>query len=257
MQQKTFQELSKPHAGLIGHRGAAGLAPENTLEGFQVAAARGIGWVEFDVQLCASDEWVLFHDAELPRTTNGKGLIFEKTWTQLKGLDAGSWFALTYKNTRIPLLEEALRTLLTLNMYPVIEIKSFGSIPKQAIANLLRRVQAVWPFTAPPPLFSSFDLQTLLLLRAYDPDLLIGYLVSDLNTEAIALAAQKSFSSLHCQATSITPTLIAQAHLQKLPLLAYTVNDPRQIQSLLQQGVFAIFSDLTFLNNEKHIENFV
>ena len=257
MQQKTFQQLPTPHAGLIGHRGVAGLAPENTLEGFQIAAAHGINWVEFDVQFCASGEWVLFHDAELPRTTNGKGLIFEKTWTQLKGLDAGSWFAPTYKNARIPLLEEALRTLLTLNVYPVIEIKTFGPPQKQALSALLRRVQAVWPFTAPQPLFSSFDLQTLLLLRAYDPDLLIGYLVSDLNTEAITLAQQKSFNSLHCQATSITPTLIAEAHLKKLPLLAYTVNDPLKIQSLLQQGVFAIFSDLTFLKNEKHIENSV
>ncbi|MBP6104735.1 MAG: glycerophosphoryl diester phosphodiesterase [Gammaproteobacteria bacterium] len=257
MQQKTFQQLPKPHLGLIGHRGAAGLAPENTLEGFQVASAHGIHWVEFDVQYCASGEWILFHDADLPRTTNGKGLIFESTWAQLKGLDAGSWFAPTYKNAQIPLLEEALRTLLRLNVYPVIEIKIFESPQKQAIADLLHRVQSVWPPTAPPPLFSSFDLQSLLLLRACDPTLLIGYLVSDLNTEAIALATQKSFSSLHCQDASITPALIAEAHLQKLPLLAYTVNDPLQIQSLLQQGVFAVFSDLTFLKDEKHIENSV
>ncbi len=257
MQQKTFQQLPKPQSGLIGHRGAAGLAPENTLEGFQVAATRGISWVEFDVQLCASGEWALFHDADLPRTTNGRGLIQESTWAQLKRLDAGSWFAPAYKNARIPLLEEALCSLLTLNVYPVIEIKTFGPPQKQSLAALLRCVQSVWPPTAPPPLFSSFDLQTLLLLRAYDSELLIGYLVSVLNTEAITLATQKSFSSLHCQALSITPARIAEAHLQKLPLLAYTVNDPLQIQSLLQQGVFAVFSDLTFLKDEKHIENSV
>ncbi len=246
MQQKTFQQLPKPQQGLIGHRGAAGLAPENTLEGFQVAAARGINWVEFDVQLCASGEWVIFHDADLPRTTNRQGLIFESTWAQLKDLDAGSWFAPAYKNARIPLLEEALGTLLALNVQPVIEIKTFGPPQEQSLSALLHCVQSVWPPMTPPPLFSSFDLQTLLLLRAYDPELLIGYLVSDLNTEAITLATQKSFNSLHCEATSITPSLIAEAHLQKLPLLAYTVNDPLQIQSLLQQGVFAVFSDLTF-----------
>ncbi len=248
MQQKTFQQLPKPQAGLIGHRGAAGLAPENTLEGFEIAAAHGINWVEFDVQRCASGEWLLFHDADLPRTTNGQGLIQAQPLAYLQSLDAGSWFAHTYKNAQIPLLEEALCSLLTLNVYPVIEIKTFGPPQAQSLEDLLDRVQSVWPPTAPPPLFSSFDLQTLLLLRAYDPDLLIGYLVSDLNTEAIALARQKSFSSLHCQATSITPALIAEAHLQKVPLLAYTVNDPLQIQSLLQQGIFAVFSDLTFLN---------
>ncbi len=247
MQQFLFEQLPKPHQGLIGHRGAAALAPENTLESLKAAATCGLNWVEFDVQPCASGEWVVFHDADLYRTTGAPGKIQKKTWSELKNLDAGSWFGSNYQGARIPLLGEVLCALQQLALHPVIEIKTFGSPQKQSLISLLRCVQSTWPATLPPPLFSSFDLQTLILLRSLDPSALIGYLVSELNIQAIALSKQYAFSSLHAHAPSLTPFLIQHAKQQDLPLLVYTLNDPIAIASLLAQGVFAVFSDLTFL----------
>lgn len=260
MQQKTFQQLpppwARPHAGLIGHRGAAGLAPENTLESFRMAATHGIQWVEFDVQACASGEWMVFHDADLERTSNGQGFLQSHSLEYLQSLDAGTWFSAAYQGARIPSLEEALEACIQYNLYPMIEIKLFDTASPTALGDLLERVQSVWPPSAPPPLFSSFALEALMILRACNPAALIGYLVNDLSTANIALASMQAFTHLHCHYSSITKALLAEAASAQLPVLAYTLNDPRAIQSLLQQGVHAVFSDLTFLKESQQIENF-
>jgi len=77
---------------VIGHRGAAGLAPENTLGAFRLAIALGADGVEMDVQLSADGHPVVIHDARVNRTTNGAGAVSRLTLRQLQQLDAGSWF---------------------------------------------------------------------------------------------------------------------------------------------------------------------
>lgn len=71
---------------LIGHRGAAGYAPENSLSAFAIAMECGVDMVEFDVWKCASGELVVFHDAKLERLTDGYGSITSHTLEELKKL---------------------------------------------------------------------------------------------------------------------------------------------------------------------------
>ena len=66
---KRLYDLPAPKEGLIGHRGAAGHAPENTAASIKKAAQFGLNWVEFDIRLCSSGEWIVFHDSSLERTT--------------------------------------------------------------------------------------------------------------------------------------------------------------------------------------------
>src|SRR5712671_5745345 len=76
----------------IGHRGASGLAPENTLAAFRLAADLGAQAVETDLQLTRDGRLILIHDDKLRRTTNGRGLVTAKTFDELRRLDAGAWF---------------------------------------------------------------------------------------------------------------------------------------------------------------------
>src|SRR5947208_1574738 len=92
-----------------GHRGAAGLAPENTFAGFELALALGVDGIETDVQKTKDGKLVLFHDSLLDRTTDGAGALQETTWQTLQQLDAGSWFDSAYAGERIPLLIEVLK----------------------------------------------------------------------------------------------------------------------------------------------------
>src|SRR5947207_7411297 len=93
---------------VIGHRGAAGLAPENTFAGFDLALEIGVDGIETDVRKTKDGKLVLFYGDRLDRTTNGIGVLQETTWQELQYLDAGSWFDDKYAGQRIPLLQEAL-----------------------------------------------------------------------------------------------------------------------------------------------------
>src|SRR5258708_33362895 len=81
---------------VIGHRGAAGLAPENTFAGFDIALALGVDGIETEVQKTQDGKLVLFHDHLLEKTTKGTAALKETPWQALQQLDAGSWFDRTY-----------------------------------------------------------------------------------------------------------------------------------------------------------------
>ena len=76
---------------VIGHRGAAGHAPENTLESIRTAARLGATWVEFDVHLSSDKVPILIHDDTLDRTTDSDGTVYGTSSVDLLSLDAGSW----------------------------------------------------------------------------------------------------------------------------------------------------------------------
>ncbi|HET6220602.1 MAG TPA: glycerophosphodiester phosphodiesterase family protein, partial [Dongiaceae bacterium] len=101
---------------VIGHRGAAAYAPENTLEGLREAARRGAGWVEFDAKLTGDGVVVLMHDDTLDRTTDGTGPVAETSYAEISHLDAGAWFGPAWRGARVPTLADALALLVELDL---------------------------------------------------------------------------------------------------------------------------------------------
>ena len=93
---------------IVGHRGSSVDCPENTLASTRRAIATRATAVEVDVRLSKDHQLVLRHDAELERTTNGKGFVRNKTLAELKELDAGSWFNPKFTGEKIPTLAEVL-----------------------------------------------------------------------------------------------------------------------------------------------------
>jgi glycerophosphoryl diester phosphodiesterase len=108
---------------VYGHRGGRTRYPENTLAAFAGAMQAGAHGIELDVQRCATKELVVIHDADLQRTTNGTGLVGETTLSDLKKLDAGSWFKPEFNTERIPTLLEVLE-LVNGNVVINIELKN-------------------------------------------------------------------------------------------------------------------------------------
>jgi len=97
-----------PHLLVIGHRGSAGTAPENTLPSFQAAAAAGADMIELDVRLAADNVLVVHHDMSLRRTTGIRRRVRDVKANEITGLDAGTWFARRFRGTRVPDLEGVL-----------------------------------------------------------------------------------------------------------------------------------------------------
>jgi glycerophosphoryl diester phosphodiesterase len=99
--------LDRTKITITGHRGAAGLAPENTLsairEGMKYADR-----IEIDVHQSKDGRIIVMHDARVDRTTNGKGKIKNLDSTEIRKLDAGSWFSEKYIEEEVPFLEEVI-----------------------------------------------------------------------------------------------------------------------------------------------------
>ncbi len=176
---------------IIGHRGAAALAPENTLAGFRVAAAAGVRWVEFDVKLTRDGVAVLMHDETLDRTTNGRGRVAETPLATLLALDAGGWFGAGFRDERVPTLIEACAELGRLGLGANIEIKPCPGRAAATAEAVVAAVAAHWPASLPPPLLSSFAPESLAVVRdraAHLPrGLLVGRLQPDWRRQVDAL----------------------------------------------------------------------
>jgi glycerophosphoryl diester phosphodiesterase len=93
---------------IIGHRGSCADRPENTLASYRRAIEAGATVMEMDVRVSKDGVLISLHDADVKRTTNGKGLARDLTLAELRALDAGSWFDPKYKDERIPTMREIL-----------------------------------------------------------------------------------------------------------------------------------------------------
>jgi glycerophosphoryl diester phosphodiesterase len=214
----------------IGHRGAAGLEPENTLRSIRRALELGADGIEFDVH-CAGGEIVVIHDNRLDRTTNGKGLLRRHTLAQLRQLDAGH-------GERIPLLHELL-DLINHRVLLNIELKGRGTaLP---VLHLLRHYCAARGWTPQNFILSSFNRAELDVLRGTEFPLGILFPRSPrmFRRAARALGAY----SIHIARQHANVRLAKRIHAEGLKLFVFTVNDPAEMARMREIGVDGIFTD--------------
>jgi len=214
---------------VIGHRGAAGLAPENTYAGFDLALALGVDGIETDVQRTKDGMLVLFHGAHLDKTTSGTGVLQETTWHELQQLDAGSWFGRTYAGERVPLLLEMLQrygTRTTLDL----EIKQNG-IEYEVLAmveqlNLLERVA-----------FTSRDFPIIARIKERNPLADVGYLAADVSEDTVQRFLTANMRYFCPRVLKITKELVDQWHASGLYVRACGVNTTEMMKKAIQMGV--------------------
>lgn len=229
---------------VLGHRGARAQAPENTLPSFSLAMQLGAHGIEFDVFLTKDKVPVVIHDDTLERTTNGEGLVWEKTLAQLQQLDASKgWEA--FAGAQLPTLAQTLENAPDGSIINI-ELKGPGNYSKEAFIDVVLQVMQAHR----DRLFiivSSFDSKLLKILRLRDADIFIGFLLWERGLSYLeALADMKAVkpNALHISPKLAQPWIIKKAHKKGLKVLVWTVNDKRQAAGLRAQGVDGIFSDL-------------
>ena len=237
---------------IIGHRGSADLAPENTLAGIRLAHEEGAGWVEFDVKLTADDIPILMHDERLDRTTDGKGKVALATYDEIRALDAGSWFAPDFAGERVPTLRATLELCIELGLGMNVELKPCPGREEETARIALGMLDEAWPnrLNLPPPLISSFDETALAAARTMAPDRPRGCLVT-----RVPLAWQTRMERFGCTTLNVSNRWIRKKHVEAarragVPVLVYTVNDPDRALALLEMGVTSIFTDRVDLMTE-------
>lgn len=228
---------------VIGHRGAAGLAPENTLAGLRRAAALGVGMVEVDVKLTRDAVPILMHDDRLDRTSDGTGLVREASWSLVRRLDAGTWFDPEFAGEAVPSLTEALELAAALGLAINLEIKPCPGRERETAEIALAVAKRAWPTDRPPPLVSSFARAAMAVAQAAVPEWPRGYLIWRRPWNWRATAAALDPATIHVHDHGITRARLAEYRSLGRPILAYTVNDGTRARQLFAQGVTAVFSD--------------
>ncbi|HEX3535255.1 MAG TPA: glycerophosphoryl diester phosphodiesterase [Stellaceae bacterium] len=228
---------------VIGHRGAAARAPENTLAGFRRAKALGCDWVEFDVRLTADGALVICHDDRLDRTTDGKGRLADKSLQQIRQYDAGAWFGPQFRGERVPTLDEALTLCAELALGANIEIKAERGLAR-ATAAAVSVSLARLGLAAPSVLVSSFAVEVLAAMRDLAPKVPRGLLLRLLSRSWAATAERLDCTTVNFDHRRLSMPLISAIRAAGYPLLAYTVNDPGRARQLFDWGVTSVFSDV-------------
>lgn len=218
---------------VIGHRGARGHAPENTLLAIDTGIALGAPWVEFDVQLHPSGALLVFHDLTLERTTNGLGFLADQPLDLLRGLDAGA-------GQMIPTLEEVL-DLVDQRVGVNIELKSAGGTAEAVAAVIRGHVEAGWPVDR--FLVSSFHLPELWEFKQLAPEIPVGALLCGVPLDWAGCALELGAATLNLSSEFVDPRLIADAHAHGIRVYVYTVNDPAEMRRLRDMGVDGVFTD--------------
>ena len=232
---------------VIGHRGSAAYAPENSLESIHTAADIGTSWVELDVKLTKDDVPILFHDDDLSRTTNGSGLVRETRYEDLQQLECGSWFGESFTGIKIPTLEEAIDVLIERELGLNLEIKACPGREKETAEAALDILSQYWD-DHQRLLISSFDPVSLETAHHIANDWHRGLLLAaesngEINPNWAELADHLDVKTVNLGTDIATQDIINEVIERDYIPLVYTVNDPDQARQMQSWGVTAVFSD--------------
>ncbi|MBL0432835.1 glycerophosphodiester phosphodiesterase [Aeromonas hydrophila] len=217
---------------IIAHRGASGLAPENTLKAIRLALALGAGAIEIDVQLADGELWV-FHDRRLERCTNGGGVLTAQSRAYLASLDAG-------EREGIPTLWQVMEAIAG---QAELHIELKGSQTADEVARLTRRAETELGFAPTQWVVSSFHHPELARFAALRPDIRLGALTSTIPLTLAKFAAELGAWSLNCDVDFVDQSLVQDAHDRGLKVLVYTVDEPADQAMLAAIGVDGIFTN--------------
>lgn len=228
------------------HRGASAYAPENTLPAFQKALDMHADGIETDIHLTADGVFVICHDGELGRTSNGTGQIAALTLAELRQYDFGSWFSPAFAGTRIPTLEELLA--LVQNMEVInIEIKGLGrpgTNPEQALQQLIAQLDAFG--CTGRTILSSFRHDWLLQAKTLAPQLRTGLLYDRAYSpdETLRLVREYQADAIHPSLRVLTPEIMETCREHGIAVNVWTVDEPDAIKKALEYHVTGIITNV-------------
>jgi glycerophosphoryl diester phosphodiesterase len=237
-----FSLLRAPGAPLlrVGHRGARGHAPENTMVSFATGADLGVDAVETDVQLSKDGEVVLIHDHTVDRTTDGRGFVKDLTLAELEALDAGSWFDPKFAGQRIPTLAELLAWAKG-RVGVAIEIKN-GPIYYPGIAEKTVRLVRQQGMERQVILIS-FDHLVLREAKRIAPEIATGILYVGGLADAVGAARAALADALNPHWAYVTSELVRTAHAARLAVSAWNPSDAATLRMLSDLGVDSAGTD--------------
>jgi glycerophosphoryl diester phosphodiesterase len=216
-----------------GHRGHSAGAPENTLVAFRKAFEYGgpLATCETDLSITSDCELVLMHDKTVDRTTNGRGIVQNMTYSEISKLDAGSWFGEEFTGEPVPLLRDALQLARELGIIYQLELKIYDRdevifpklralIDEMGCADLLQ--------------FSSFDYVQLKAVKAAIPEVPTVGLMHSRLIDPAAIARQANLDAMNIEVYHFASGEARQLHEDGFA--AFTYLPANYHEKLIQYG---------------------
>jgi len=254
----THPFFNRPRPVILGHRGAAGSAPENTLFAFAQGLRQGAHMLESDIQVSADGVPILLHDSRVDRTTQGSGEASDLSLDQIKGLDASARFKPAPGIQAAPGSEEPLQI-------PTLR-EAFEAFPEAAF-NLEIKGESAELVSAVVALVLEFDREDRTLLTAGEDDIqallrkelrktqaqpALGASLADI-LDVIQSAQSKTAPQTDSMVIQIpsrfgdgplaTTELISHCHRYGIEVHIWTINDPKEMTDLLDLGVDGLVTD--------------
>lgn len=217
----------------IGHRGACGYEPENTLSSFEKAINLGVDAVEFDVLVCKSGEVVVSHDDNLARMAGLNEKISDKTLDELKAIDIG-------EGEKSSTLEEVLNLI---NGRIAVNIELKDSASPEPTAEIIKKFLNNGAWSEDDFIVSSFNFGWLKRFVKKMPQIKIGALVENLPIDYKTITEKLKAFSVNPPLEFVDDSFMKKARSLGLKVMVWTVNNPSDIAKAKKLGVDGIFSD--------------
>lgn len=227
---------------IIAHRGAASVAPENTMASVRRAMVDGADWIEIDVQETADGEVVVIHDSDFMKLANVDLRVWDATMEQLAEIDVGGWFAPEFSGERVPLLSEVLAKVKGKSRL-IIELKYYGH-DQQLEQRVIDLVESAGMQN--DTMIMSLEFAGIQKIRELRPDWKIGLLAA----QAIGDLTRLDADFLAVNMAMARPERIRTAHAAGKELFVWTVNDALSMSQLMSLGVDGIITDDPRLGRE-------
>lgn len=233
---------------IMAHRGYDSAAPENTMTSFRKAYQAGANMIELDVHFSKDGQLVVMHDTTLDRTTNGKGLVKDKTLEELKQLDAGTKFSKVFAGEKIPTLDEVLafaKDKISVN----IEIKSeavtentppAGTGIEEKVVNTVKKYDM-----EEYVMVSAFKGKALKRIKTFSPKISTGLLMvsNGLFRSQVEYVSTIKADAVHEFSKFLSKQDIEKSHKYNIKENVWTVNSPNLMLQLINKGVDGLITD--------------
>lgn len=228
---------------MFGHRGARGLAPENTLAGFELALRLGVDGVEYDVMSCGSGEPVVFHDYRFDVLAGAAGWVESSSLSRIKSFDVGAMFHSKYRGEKIPTLDETLDLIGDRIIHNIelkgeytsgdgLELRCVEAIRKRGLADNV--------------IISSFNPVRIKRVREIAPEIKTGMLIQDDIAGWVRrfwFTPLNGADALNPEIGMVSEPLVANWHRIEKTVIAWPANTIEDMTMLITCGVDGIITD--------------
>lgn len=217
----------------IGHRGAKGHEPENTLPSFQKALDLNVDGIELDVHVCKTGELIVIHDFTVDRTTNGSGTVSELTLSEIKALRIND-------HIEVPTLEEVLELV---DKKCLINIELKGRHTAKPVSHLIEKYILEKEYKYEDFIVSSFQREELEMMYLINPKVHLGVLSQASVTQALEWATAFSAKAIHPHFSLLTEENVQKTQEQGFKIYTWTINETEDIERIKTYNIDGIITD--------------